>query len=169
MKLACLLCVLLVLTGCSAIPTWETVEDMVPSVPASAWQEEAYVIQAGLPAGAALTAESVGCKIYEAGDMEIETTTFLSSDLNSAVKRLSGYEADRVSILQTSRFGMPEYRFAWYSQTAEGGRLYQTDLVMDDAVCYAVVCSMPEDAGGSFTEEVRPVFAAFGLSEGEMV
>lgn len=167
-KIACLAGLLVLLTGCST-PAWETVEDFLPSQPVSGWLETAYEIRIGLPEQAELTWEAEGCKLYEAGDLEIETDTFLASGLDSAVRRLSGYEAERVSILQTKRFDLPEYQFAWYSQTGEGGRLCRADLVIDGTVCYAVVCSAPEDAGNLLEEETRQVFASFGLSDGEQV
>lgn len=167
-KIACLACALVLLTGCS-VPAWETVEDFLPSQPVSGWMETAYEIQIGLPEQAALTWETGGCKLYEAGNLEIETDTFLASGLNSAVRHLTGYEAEQVSILQTERFDLPEYQFAWYSQTEEGGQMCRADLVMDGTVCYAVVCRAPEDAGNVLGEEVRQVFSSFGLSDREMV
>lgn len=167
-KIACLLCSLALLTGCS-VPVWETVEDFQPSQPVSGWMETAYEIQIGLQEQPELIWETAGCKLYEAGNLEIETDVFLSSGLDSAVRRLTGYEVEQISILQTERFALPEYQFAWYSQTEEGGQMCRADLVMDGMVCYAVVCRVPEDQGNTMSEEVRQVFSGFGLSGKEAV
>ena len=162
MRIVCLLCLILTLAGCAA-PVWETVEDFVPAEPAGLWQEDAYCIEIGVPEGIALTEQSpTGC-LYEGEQMTVETMTFLSSDYHGAVEQISGFSSDRLHILQTDRFGMPEYQFAWVSQAEEGARLHRADLVMDGTVCYAVVCTVPE--GTAAMEEVSAVFSTFGLSD----
>lgn len=167
MKLICLLCVLLLLTGCSTVPVWETVDDFSPAIPASTWLDEAYAIQIGLPDHAELTWQTDTCTLYEAETMQIMTETFLASDLNTAVRHLSGYDAENLLILETTRFDLPEYQFAWYTQTAEGGNLCRADLVMDGSTCYAVVCTAPE--GENTMDTTRQVFSTFGLSHREAV
>lgn len=166
MKWLAILVLLSVLSGCSA-PVWETVEDLQPA-DAVMIQEPPYAILIGLPEQAVLVGETGDTCLYEAGELEILTTRFQASDLEAAVRQVSGYGADRLDILQTTRFDMPEYQFAWYSETAEGGRVYRADLVMDDMTCYAVVCSTPE-ASGTGMEQARAVFATFGLSEQDSV
>ena len=167
MKIICLLCVFLLLTGCGTVPVWETVEDFMPTIPTSTWLDESYAIQIGLPEHAKLTWQTDTCSLYEAETIEIMTETFLASDLNTAVRHLSGYEAENLLILETTRFDLPEYQFAWYTQTAEGGSLCRADLVMDGSTCYAVVCTSPE--GENTMDTIRQVFSTFGLSDREMV
>lgn len=161
--LACLL-----LTGCSSTVVWEQVQDLEPVQQVASWQEEAYFLQIGVPQELSLTDRVQNCSLYETDDgrWQVQTQMFLASDLDTAVRYLSGYEADRVTILQTSRFGLPEYRFAWYCQTEEGGRLCRADLVMDEMVCYAVVSSTAEETGDCYEQQIRQVFASFGLSAG---
>lgn len=156
---------LLALTGCSAAPTWETVEDASLQ---EMVQAASYEIQMALPDGAELVWETDTEKQYQLNQMEIETIRYYAADLNAAVEYVSGFAADQLDILETSRFGMPEYRFAWCSQSEEGVRLYQADLVMDGMTCYALVCSAPESAG-AFHDQARQVFSAFGLSAAEVV
>ena len=161
-------CVLL--SGCGAAAVWEWVED-VPAESAGVWQQDAYVLQIGLPPELSLTERKLGCSLYETADgsWQVQTQTFLASDLDAAVRYLSGYDADRLTILETTRFDLPEYRFAWYCQTEEGGRLCRGDLVMDGTTCYAVVSSTLETAGDTYARQIRQVFSGFGLSHGESV
>lgn len=168
MRWIVLLGLFLMLCGCQVQPVWEHVEDLQPAGNTAPWQEMAYDIQVDLPEQAVMVGQHNQETLYLAGDTEIQTTTFLASDYEAAVEQLSGYKADRLNILRTSRFDMPEYQFAWYSQTEEGGRLYRADLVMDSMTCYAVVCSAPE-MEESFGEQARQVFASFGLSAAEPV
>lgn len=168
MKRGYLLAALLLLTGCSK-PVWETVDDEMPLVPAASWQDTAYEIALGLPEGVTLREETADARLYAGEALEVETSRFLTSGMESAVRALSGYEADEMTILQTTRFGLPEYQFAWVSQTEQGSRLYRADLVLDGMDCYAVVCSRPESAGDTLDPAIRQVFSSFGLFTDEGV
>lgn len=165
MRVFLLLFACLFLSGCGAAgPVWETVDDVPPVQAVANWREEAYVIQVAVPEDMDLTLSSEGCTVYETEDgvHALKTTVFLSSDLDSAVRQLSGYNADQLLLVETARFGLPEYHFAWYDE--EEARLHQADLVMDGETCYAVVCSRAEAAGEAGDQRMRPVFASFGLS-----
>ena len=170
MKLVYLAALWLLLSGC-AMPVWETVEDELPVSEVSVWQEETYTIQLGLPETVSLTETRDGWQSYSDADgiLEIETGTFLTSGMDSAVRMVSGFNAEDLTVLQTSRFGMPEYQFAWVSQTEQGSRLYRADLVLDGTVCYAVICSRPETAGNDRDQQIRQVFSTFGLFTDEEV
>ncbi len=161
-----LLCLVLLLSGCSAAaPVWETVDDVMPAQPAGSWLDQASTILIGVPEGLELLASADGYCLYgdPSGDYEVETSIYLASSLDSAVRQLSGYDADRLLIIETTRFNLPEYHFAWYSETEEGGRLNQADLVLDGTSCYAVVCSSLEASGNAYDQETRQVFSSFGL------
>ncbi len=167
MKMAWVLTLLLLfLTGCGMqVETWETVGDTIAVAETAVGD---YDITVGLPE-AALTDQTGNCCRYETENLLVETSTFQATDLNDAVRYLSGFEAEKLTILKTVRFDLPEYQFAWYCQTAEGGRLCRADLVMDGMTCYGVVCSFPEEAGEAAWTEARQVFSAFGLSPAEIV
>lgn len=166
-KLGCLL-LLLCLTGCS-VPVWETVDDDL-SVSASQ-QQEAYTVQIGVPDGMTLLEDGETFQLYSTdnGELEIETQTFLTAGVDSAVKTLTGFSAEELTILQTTRFDMPEYQFAWVAQTEQGARLYRADMVLDGTRCYAVVCSSLESAGDYYAFQARQVFSSFGLYQDEGV
>ena len=163
MKWWMIVCCVLLLTGCSAQPVWETVEDVIPTDNQRAF---VYEISVDLP----LTYLDSGgnYSLYETGSVEIQTASFHASSMDTAVREISGFSAEDLNIVKTIRETLPEYQFAWYSETEEGGRLYRADLVMDGTACYAVVCSAPESESG-FHEQARQVFAAFSLSGSEEV
>ena len=164
MKIIALLSILLFLTGCSIqTASWETVEDH-----AVAADQTLYGIAIGLPE-MALTDGTENFRRYETQNLQVDVSTFFASDFQDAIHRISGFSAEKLTVLQTSRFGLPEYQFAWYCQTEEGGRLCRADMVMDGMTCYAVVCSAPENGGEAAREEARQVFSSFGLMPVEMV
>ena len=170
MRLIGLVMAFLLLSGCS-VPVWETVEDTQPVVAVSSWLQDAYTVQFGVPETVDLLEQKEGWQLYGTADgsLEIETRTFLVSGPDSAVKAVSGFEAEQLTILQMSRFGLPEYQFAWVSQTEQGSRLYRAELVLDGTKCYAVICSRPEEAGDSHDQAIRQVFSSFGLFTDEGV
>lgn len=164
MRLICALGVLVLLTGC-AKPVWETVDDEVTVLPTALWQETAYEIQLGLPQGLELVEQTENRCFYgvDADGLEVETCRFLAADCDSAIRAVSGFEAEELTILQTRRFDLPEYQFAWVAQTEQGSRLYRADLILDEMDCYAVICSRPEQAGTTLDQEISQVFSTFGL------
>ena len=169
-RLIGVLIVFLMLTGCSE-PVWETVSDPAEIGADTVWQEHAYTLQIGVPDGVSLVEETAEGRLYatEDGELEIETRTFLTSGVDQAIRELSGYVREDLTVLQTQRFGLPEYQFAWVAQTESGSRLYRADLVLDGTCCYAVVCSSLEEAGDYYAFQARQVFSSFGLSEQETV
>ena len=158
MKWWMIVCCVLLLTGCSAQPVWETVEDVIPTDNQDAF---GYEISVDLPL-TYLGGSGENC-LYKSGSVEIQTVSFHAFSLDAAVRELSGFSTKNLNIVKTIHESLPEYQFAWYSETEEGGRLYRADLVMDGTACYAVVCSAPESESG-IHEQARQVFSAFSLS-----
>lgn len=169
-KIAVLLLLVLGLTGCSR-QAWETVDDEMPAAPAALWMDETYTIQIGVPSDAELLVSKEGWHVFSTdnGAFELETRKFLASGLNDAVKTLSGFSLEQLTVLETRRFDLPEYQFVWVTQTEQGSRLCRADLVMDGADCYAVVCSTLEQAGDTYEEYTRQTIATFGLFTDEGV
>ena len=98
MKLLVLISLILVLSGCSLqTAAWETVTDSL-----SQQQPIAYDITVGI-SESALTDQTDQCKHYEVQEIQVDTHTFQAWDLNSAVQNVSGFEAEKLTILQTSR------------------------------------------------------------------
>lgn len=167
-KLVCMIAAVLLLSGCSRT-VWETVDDTDLSPhPVS---QQVYGIELDPTKNMTLLDSDEAGSLYttQNGELEIETRTFVSSDLNSAVELLSGLSADTMTVLQTDRFGLDEYQFAWVTHTEQGQRLCRADLLMDGVNCYAVVCSTLEEVGNTFEEDLRHVFATFTLEPEETV
>lgn len=169
MKWVTVIMLLVFLAGCSSAPVWEQIDDVLPQDLAAASKANAYEISLALPEQAQTVWEHGNERLYELSNMDVLTLRFQAMDLNAAVRQISGFGAEKLNILQTTRFDCPEYQFTWFTQTEEGGRLHRADLIMDGMTCYAVVCSSPEEAGESFGREAQAVLSTFGLSEPETV
>ena len=125
--------------------------------------DSAYTITIGVPKDATEVFNDHGSKLYrhEGGEYEIRTMVFSAENADSAVRKIVGEKQKNMSIMETTRFSMPEYRFAWYD-TGEKA-LLRADLVMDGTICYAVIFSVDEQMGGKYDPLITEVFSTFGL------
>lgn len=154
----------------SNVPVWETVDDAQvcrgrkpPAVNdclcCAGWRAE----QTFSASGAAQS-----CSAQD-GSYEITATVLTEDDPESAIRALTGFDADRLQIVRTTRFSLPEYQFAWSAETGEGERLYRAAMLCDERYCYALCFSVPAGSGTSYDSIQESVFASFGLYYDEML
>ena len=126
MRKCCLVVILaMLLAGCAhSQDTFEYVTD-VNQVPVPVMRQ----IHVELPEEAASpVSETDSCSIYECEDYEICLQTLQSGNLDNSVKTLTGYDRDRLTIVQTTRGGQSCYQFVWASGENRIGR----GLILDD-------------------------------------
>lgn len=163
--LAALLC------GCaSEATTWETVDDTI--VEASGPAEEPYIITFGIP-------EDVGIEPLHEGNRnlyshkedqyEILSDVVTAPNADDAIRQVSGFDAEDLDVVETTRFGLPEYRFAWVSESDEGSYVSQAAVVEDGSYYYALVFSVREEAGNAYDSCAEEVFSSFGIFANEML
>lgn len=104
--------------------------------------------------------------LHKDGTASITTGHLRSNSADNAVSFLSGKEASELTVIETKRFGLPEFRFAWY-EDAEGGLFRRADVVQDGEVFYYVLFDVKEEAGSDFDQLMAQVFSTFGLSADE--
>jgi len=158
------------LAGCQAEVQWETVDDTV--IEASAPAEEPYVIIFGVPTDADLAPMSEeGRKLYvqEEGDYEILSDVITAPNLDQALRQVSGFGEGEIDVVETRRFGLPAYRFAWASASDEGNYLSQASLVADGNYYYALIFSVHEEEGTAYDDCAEAVFDSFGLYGNELL
>ncbi len=147
----------LLLCGCSAEETMETVSDEW-MVPAMAQPRE---VALRLPENIAMPVmEQDGRKLYLGDTYEILLETFASGDLNATVQTISGYEKDRLTLLETRQGDADRYDFVWATTGEESQRLGRA-VILDDGE-YHYCMSVLRDAGE--TQLVwQDVFESFSL------
>ncbi len=149
---------------------WETVDDEL-ILECAGWQEGARRISFDVPDGAAAQsyAEDGTCQIYapDDGAYEIVSEVLLQTSAQGLVRSVTGFEPERVQLVQTKRGGLTEYQFAWYSSSDEGGRLYRADAVLDEPYCYVLLFSTSEQSGTKYDSTAEAVFASMRLTDGE--
>ena len=154
----CLLAVLL--SGCGAEETWETVGDEWV-VPAMAQPRE---ISVRLPEDTVLPVlEQDGRRLYMAPGYEIMLETLTSGDLDATVRALSGYGKDQLTVLQTRQEDADRYEFVWTTAGEQGERLGRA-VILDDGAYHYCLSSLRDVGSGKNTQIVwNEVFQSFCL------
>lgn len=152
----------------SNAPVWETVDDE-QQLPASARAPSAIVFAAPDGTVCQSFAEPGAPQVYTApdGSYEITACVFAAADADAAIERLTGFDAERVEKVATTRFSLPAYDFAWSAAGDEGTRVYRAELLCDESFCYALCFSVPAGSGTKYDSIQDTVFASFGLNDDE--
>ncbi len=160
-KWCVLVACLLMLPGCAAQETLETVADV--------WQEEAppaAAIHVDLPAEAAApTLEGEGRRAYVCQDYEIYVETLAGGDLERTIEKISGYSREDLTVLETMQGSSKRYDLVWATAGEAGGRLGRA-TILDDGH-YHYVLTVLRDADTTQTSQIvwRTVFESFSLEE----
>lgn len=161
MKKIVLVLLALLLTGCSAEETFETISDEILQ-PVMAQPREILV---SLPGETAMPAmESDSGRMYLASDYEIYIQTMDSGDLNATIKTVSGYEKDSITVMHTQWEGIDRYEFVWSSAGENGDRIGR-GVILDDGD-YHYVLTVLRDAETTESTQIvwKDVFDSFELA-----
>ena len=152
----------LLLGGCGAEETLETISDDIPAQPVLA---EVREISVRLPDNAvAPVLESDSEQVYLCEDYEIVIETHASGDLNATIAAISGYEPSQLTVMQTQQGDAARYDFVWVSAGESGDRLGRA-VILDDGN-YHYCMSVLRDAENQKKSQVvwSDVFASFSLA-----
>lgn len=123
-----LIALALVLTGCAAEETFETIADE-QAAPVIAQQRQIYV---ELPDAAASPAvESDSGRLYLCGDYEILIQTLEGGDLDGTLQTLTGFQRDALTVMETWQDGCACYEFV-FASAGETGDLVGRGMILDD-------------------------------------
>lgn len=159
-KKCCLLLVLvLLLCGCGAEETFETVADEW-AAPAMAQPRQ---ISVRLPDnGVVPVLENEEQQVYLAEDYELVIENRSAGDLNATVQAISGYGKEELTLMETQWEDVTRYDFVWVSAGETGERLGR-GVILDDGN-YHYCMSVLRDAEGEMSQIVwRDVFGSFTL------
>lgn len=144
-----LLVLTLVLSGCGAQQTFETVSD-VYDVPAMAQMQQ---VELSLPkdAAAASMENPDAGKLYLCDGYTLTVQTMEAGDLSRTLRQLTGYAKDQLTVIETQRGGITCYESVW-STAGEGGDHVGRAVILDDShYHYAVTVMADCSAAGELT------------------
>lgn len=161
-KIATALLLALLLSGCGAKETLETVADDIPLQPVLAQPAQ---ISVRLPDNAVSPVlESDTQQLYFCEDYEIAIETRSSGDLSGTITALTGFAPEQLTVMHTSPEGVDRYEFVWAAAGEDGDRLGR-GVVLDDG-SYHYCMSVLRDAENPKKSQVvwSDVFSSFALS-----
>ncbi len=162
MKKCCFLIVLsLLLTGCGAVPTFETLGTIEHQ---SATTPSVAQVMVELPEDAAQDVfQSEQETLYSCEDYTISMRTMVSGDLQSTIKTLSGYSPDKLTVMESASGQTSRYDWVW-TAVGEDGDMIGRGAVLDDGSYHYCLCVMAQaDLAGSLSQEWNELFGSFRL------
>lgn len=149
------------LTGCSAAETFETVDDeLLQQVLAPVGE-----LTMAFPEDAALEVMENGeGTLYLCRDYTMTVQTLPSGDLKETVRSISGFDPDDLTIMQTTAENVKRYDWVW-TAVGEGGDQICRAAVLDDGNYHYCVTAMAQaQTAGTLGEEWSAIFASLALS-----
>ena len=157
-KCFCFLLMTLLLTGCAAEETFETIADEM-ALPVMAQPGN---ISVQLPGETALPVfENDNGRVYVCNDYEIVIQTLDSGDLEKTMQTVSGHEREDLTVMETFSDGVSRYEFVW-AAAGETGEQVGRGIILDDG-SYHYCMSVLRDAEMSKKTQINwdQVFSSF--------
>ncbi len=125
----------LLLCGCRTEETMETVSDEW-LVPVMAQPRE---ISVRLPENTVMPVLEQGdSRMYLGENYEIMVETLSSGDLDATIRSLTGYDRERLTVLQTRQGDADRYDFVWTAAGEQGDRLGRGTILDDGNYHYCL-------------------------------
>lgn len=160
-KCLILVCFCLLLTGCAAVETVETVaDDWLAPVAAPLGQ-----IDLRLPASASVET-SIGDdqgRLYLCDGYDLTVQTLARGDLDRTCKALCGLQSDRVTMIGQDDGEQKRWDWAWTCVGEEGDCIGRAAVIDDGNYHYCVSVLAPAGEAGSLEAEWAAVFASFAV------
>lgn len=160
-KYAAILLLALLFSGCAARETFETIADE----PVQEVMARPRQISVELPDNAvAPVMEADTAQIYLSSNYEILLETMSSGDIRATVRSVSGYDAEKLTLLKTRQENADRYEFVWACAGENGDRLGRA-VILDDGQ-YHYCMSVLRDAEDTEESQIvwSRVFDSFSLA-----
>lgn len=160
-KICVLLTIALLLCGCGAEETFETVADeMVQEVLAQPRE-----ITLTLPEETLLPAmESDGRTLYLCSGYDVAVQTLDGGDLDATVRQVSGFGSEELTILETLAGECRCYEFVWTAATDLGEQVGRAMILDDGSYHYTVTATAPAQKAEEYQEIWNGMFETVCLS-----
>lgn len=156
-RVALLVILFLLFSGCGKTEVYETVDD---NVPVCAVADAPCTIAVKLPHNVIVTAHDGSGTLYEAPDgaYSILTKIMVSDSFDSAVYALSGFAQPQLRIDSEDAC-----QFAWCTAGELGEMVCRAKIYRQDDYYYALCFSLREGLGREYNGLLNRVFASFEL------
>ncbi len=163
-KTVVLLAMLLLLSGCSAAPAFETLGNVYASQPIARQEKVSFLLPED--ASAVVLAGESG-KLYFCEGYEIMQETMAGGDLNRTVQSLTGYDKESLTLLQTGGIGATRYECAWTAAGEAGDQVGRAVILDDGNYHYCLTVMADSTESGSLQETWQAILSSFALETKE--
>lgn len=152
----------LLLTGCTAVETFETLglvdhEQDVVAVMAKT--------SLSLPDDAALSVfENGSDKLYLCDEYTIVTQVLPAGDLNSTVTTICGYAPESLTIMESVAGEAERYDWVWTSASDDGDLVCRAAVLNDGSYHYCLYAMATAASAGELAETWNSLFASFSIT-----
>lgn len=154
--------VMLLLTGCGAQETLETLnDDYIQPVSATVWQ---MILDVPQDATVTVLQGADAGKLYLCDGYTVSVQTMASGDLQKALRTLTGYEKEELTLMQTLQDGMKRYECVWVAAGEGENQVGRACLLDDGNFIYAVTAMAGESKAGELTPVWQELFSSFRLA-----
>ena len=163
-KICCLLILVIVLLfGCSAQTTMETILD-VDDYPVIS-QLRKLEIELPKEASVSTLQSEDGGRLYLCDDYTITVQTLDGGDLSRTLRQLTGFTKDNLTVMETEVDGIKRCSCVW-SAAGEGGDYVGRALVLDDGKNHYTVSVMAEfSQAGNLSAKWKELFDSVKLTD----
>ena len=160
-KLCMMLALVLLLCGCGAEQTLETIADEMV-ISASAQPREILLT---LPEETLLPAmETEHGRLYLCNGYDVAVQTMESGNLDATVRQISGFGAEDLTIIQTSAGEYTRYEFVWTSAGELGEQVGRAEILDDGSYHYVLNTIAPAKTAEEYREIWNGIFESFGIA-----
>lgn len=156
-KIWILILLALMLSGCSAQETFETVGDDPNAVQVMAPGKLTFAIPAD--ASSQVMYSEAGM-LYFCDGYEIMVLTMQSGDLNRTLRSLTGYDSDGLTVIETKVDDMTRYECIWLSAGEMGDQIGRTVIIDDGRFHYSLSVIAPANEAGSLQQSWQEIFSS---------
>lgn len=165
-KLWIVLALGLVLSGCGAQETFETVSDLYAQ-PVSAILQQVVLDVPQEAAAMVMQSDSEGT-MYLCDDYTITVQTFASGDLNKTLQTVTGYEIERLQLMQTRTDNAKRYECVWTAAGEGQTQVGRTCLLDDGSYHYVLTVMAAESRSGELMQTWNALMESFRIASPDM-
>lgn len=156
----------LLLAGCKAQDTFETVADEPVVQVVSSAQSAVYTLPQ--EASLAVIGSDDGADVYLCDGYTVTVQTLPGGDLDRSVRTATGFPARELTLMQTRQEGYDRVQCAWSAVSEEGEQVGRMTLLDDGAYHYVITCMAPARDAQQLLPVWKELFESFRLVSPEV-
>lgn len=161
-KIWLLVAAVLLLSGCAAAETFETVsDDLVAPVMG---QEKHVVLDLPDSATSPVVNTADGGRFFMCDGYDLFVQSMTGGDLSRTVKQVCGYTLDCVTILESNKDGIHRYEWVWTSAGEGGDQIGRAVVLSDGNYHYCVSVMADAETAGTLDAEWTKVLGNICLA-----